>query len=117
MHRQKRTSTLGDSSRSSLGIEVESDRIDVGKHRPGPLVQSNICRGDKRERASDNLIPFPHPNGPQRQVQPSGATRNRTPQRRVHKCSKLALKRRHERPERKPPGPQHPQHSRLLLLA
>ena len=63
------------SGRRGRRIEVERHRVDVREHRPRPLVQRRVGRGDKRERAGDDLVPLPHPDRTQRQMQPGGATR------------------------------------------
>ena len=51
MHRQQRGGALGDRRRRRVRVEVERDRVDVGKDRAGALVDHDVGAGDERERA------------------------------------------------------------------
>ncbi len=77
VHRQQRPRALGDGGRGGLRIEVERHRVDVREHRPRPLVERGVGRGDERERAGDDLVAVPHPDRPQRQMQPGRAAATR----------------------------------------
>ena len=77
MHRQKRPRTLGYGRLRGLGIEVKGDRVDVGEHRPSPLVQSHVGGRHERERACDHLVALGHPDRPQGEMKPGRAARHR----------------------------------------
>src|SRR4029077_17444989 len=81
------------------------------------LVQRCVGRGDKGERACEDLIPCFHPHGSQRQVKPRRPAAHGTRQRRPHARGKQLLELRYARAERELPRAQHLDHSPLLRLA
>ena len=63
--------------RRRVRVEVQRDRVDVGEHRPGALVQDRVGRRHERERRRDDLVAVLHADRAQREVQRRGAGRDR----------------------------------------
>ncbi len=53
---EDRRRPLTDRRGRRLHREVQSQRVDIGEHRPGALVDRHVGACDERERARDHLV-------------------------------------------------------------
>jgi hypothetical protein len=115
--REDRLRAARDRRLGRLRIEVERHWVDVREDRARPLVERGVGRGDEREGARDHLVPLPHPDRSQRQVQAGCATADGARLRGADLRCEAPLELCEPRPQRKLPGAQHLDHRALLLLA
>src|SRR5207302_7783853 len=94
MNRQQRAQ-VGKRSGAAAGllrVEVESARINIGKHRPGLRAHDGAGRGEKTKRRSENRIARLNPGGYQRQPKRVGARSTAHDLTNAEKCCRLAFK-------------------------
>src|SRR5438105_8335744 len=94
MNRQQRAQVGNRSGAAAdlLRVEVESARINIGKHRPGLRAHDGAGRGEKTKRRSENGIARLNPGSDQRQPKRVGAGSTTHDLTNVEKCCRLAFK-------------------------
>ncbi len=117
VHRQQRRRATGDRGGRRVGVEVEGDRVDVGEHGGGALVDDRVGGGHERERRRDHLVALADPDRAHGQVQCRRAARDGARVAGAHPGRERALELRNARAERELPGAQNLEHSLLLGLA
>ena len=90
-----------------MGVEIQSDRVNIGEDRPSTLEECTIRRGDKAERAGEDLVSGTDAEATNSKVQGGSAAADGNCVPRAGKSSELFFKFRHARTEAKLTGAKH----------